>query len=261
MREFYATEITEETKKELAEFVRWFNRVFGHEPLIVGGWAAWAYHQGVGSKDIDVVFPSAPAMHANLLDYFKAHGFKTRPVDEFDCEFHKVRKTRYGREVDILIDAVYSGRNVQVTGTSLVIPWALAEKFKRPYSFGANAKAYIIEPELLFAYKVGALIGRDNRLATATEKEKTHYESKLWKDAQDLLGLFHKIKPRPAMLRRILRACKLDGDWLQKAFSIAARYKVFAWLCPKHDKWIAVRAENTLKIDKALHEKWHEING
>ncbi len=93
MESFYAREITDETFKELVDFVQWYNRVVGHEPLIVGGWAAWAYHHGLGSKDIDVVFPGAATKHATLFDYFKSHGFKQRRVDFFDCEFYKERAT------------------------------------------------------------------------------------------------------------------------------------------------------------------------
>jgi len=260
LKEHYAAEITDESKNELVEFIRWYNHFLGHKPLIVGGWAAWAYHKGIGSKDIDVVFPQSRTMHQSLLQFFKSRGYEHRKVDLFDYEFFKTRTTPSGRKVEVLIDAVSADRRVRVTGTALTIPWQLAEKYKRTFSFAENAEAYIIEPELLFAYKIGALIGRSNSLKTATEAERLHYQSKLWKDAQDLLGLFQNAKPRPKVLGQVLQDCGLDDKWLEQAFSIAANNGVFAWLCSKHDKWIAVKSANTLAVDIVMHEKWHEIN-
>jgi len=34
----------------------------------------------------------------------------------------------------------------------------------------------------------------------------------------------------------------------------------FEWKCPKYNRPIRGISENTLKVNKAQHEKWHEIN-
>ena len=224
--ELYSTEITEETHKELVDFIKWYNKSIGHEPLIVGGWAAWAYHKGLGSKDIDVVFPSGPSMHQTLLQYFKANNYETRETSFFTYEFYKKRKTKKIGEVDVIVDAVASDRNVTVDGTKIIIPWRLSEKYKRRFKFAEDTDAYIIEPELLFVYKVGALIGRDAKLKTAVEAERVHYESKLWKDARDVLGLLEKVNLDYAKIFYILHetGIPLGNEYLNSGVNVAFRY-------------------------------------
>ena len=220
----YAEEITEETRKELVEFIQWYNHVLGHEPLIVGGWAAWAYHHGLGSKDIDVVFPGAAAKQVTLSAYFKSNGYvENRDVDFFDYEFTKARKTADERSVDIIVDAVSMDRNVQVSGTKLIIPWKWAEKHKRKHAFGKKADAYIVDPELLLVYKIGALIGRNHYLRTADIRRQSHYQSKLWKDARDVLGLFENCAFDKTLLASLLKESKLK-PLVTDAKNIASRY-------------------------------------
>lgn len=224
MKEHYLSEITEETRKELVELIKWYNRVVGHEPLIVGGWAAWAYHKGLGSKDIDIVFPGAAAMQQTLFDYFKSHGYQARKVDFFDYEFYKNRKTKNG-EIDILVDAVSLNRSAQVTGTKITIPWKLAETHKQKYSFGKDADAYIVTPEMLTVCKMGALIGRDSKVGAATGPAQLHYRAKLWKDVQDIIGVFESTQIDKNTLQEILRECGLDDEeLLKRALLIAQRY-------------------------------------
>ncbi|MBI5036153.1 hypothetical protein HZC09_02305 [Candidatus Micrarchaeota archaeon] len=214
----YSAEITGETRKELVEFIRWYNHVQGHDPLIVGGWAAWAYHHGLGSKDIDVVFPGAASKQMTLTAYFKSNGYsESRNVDFFDFEFSKTRVASDGRKVKIIVDAVSMDRNVQVSGTELIIPWALAEKHKQRFSFAPGAETYIIVPELLLVYKVGALIGRNHYLRTADVSRQSHYQSKLWKDARDVLGLFENCVFDSKLLFRLLSSCGLSDRQLLDA--------------------------------------------
>lgn len=224
MESDYAPEITEETRKELVEFIQWYNHVFGHEPLIVGGWAAWAYHHGLGSKDIDVVFPGAATKQVTLSAYFKSNGFvENRDVDFFDFEFSKTRKALDGRSVDIVVDAVSMDRNVQVSGTNLVLPWKWAEKHKQRHAFGKKADAYIVKPELLLVYKIGALIGRNHYLRTADIRRQSHYQSKLWKDARDVLGLLENSPFDKTLLASLLKESKLK-PLVRDAKNIASRY-------------------------------------
>ncbi len=223
MESDYRLDVTEETHKELVEFIQWYNEVQGHVPLIVGGWAAWAYHRGLGSKDIDVIFPGSAAKHVTLSQYFKSNGYaEHREIDSFDFEFTKTRVTSDGRKVNVIVDAASMDRNVQVSGTDLIIPWSLAEKYKRRFSFGKNADAYIVDPELLLVYKVGALVGRDFKRKTAVGFRRAHYESKLWKDARDVLGVFENCELDEKLLGSLLESCGLDvllGDALEIAGS------------------------------------------
>ncbi|MFA6330354.1 MAG: hypothetical protein WCX64_06805 [Candidatus Micrarchaeia archaeon] len=222
MQELYSDEITGETRNELAEFVKWFNRLFGHEPLIVGGWAAWAYHRGIGSKDIDVVFPGSAAMDRNLVAYYTARGFSQRKTEMFDYAFYKERKTKSGTSVEVMVDAVASNRNVTVTGTDLIIPWGLAEKHKQKFEFSKDVEAYIVKPELLLFYKAGALIGRSHLLRQATNKG--HYQSKLWKDAKDVAGLVGNCELDAVELQQFSTQCNFkQADW-QYVLNVAQTY-------------------------------------
>ncbi len=221
----YSKEVTDQTLKELVEFITWYNKHVGHDPLIVGGWAAWAYHHGLGSKDIDVVFPAAPAMHVTLNQYFIANGYRERKTAFFSYEFYKTRKTSGGREVEVIVDAVASDRRVIVGGTPITIPWGLAEKHKQRHEFGKDAQAWIIAPELLLIYKIGALIGRDHNLGLARAFNFGRIQGKLWKDAQDILGLTQNAEFNEEKLGSLLEESGLnDEKLLRQAKSIALSY-------------------------------------
>ena len=69
MKELYAGEITDPSLKELETFAKWYNDKIGNYPVIVGGWAVYCYTAGLGSKDIDVVFPGDASKHATLFAY------------------------------------------------------------------------------------------------------------------------------------------------------------------------------------------------
>jgi len=63
---------------ELKDFSQWYNEKVGYYPLIVGGWAVYCYTRGLGSKDIDVVFPGSESKHTTLFNYFRTHGYSER---------------------------------------------------------------------------------------------------------------------------------------------------------------------------------------
>lgn len=75
MKEFHEKRVTEPARQEFIIFTKWLNEHVGHEPVIIGGWAAHAYVHGAGSKDIDIVFPGNEAKHNLLLAYFHTHGY------------------------------------------------------------------------------------------------------------------------------------------------------------------------------------------
>ncbi len=109
MRELYSPSITDPSLKELEELAKWYNDKLGNYPVIVGGWAAYIYSKGLGSKDIDIVFPDAASMHQTLSAYFLSHGYGERHRGHFGFDKEIVKTVKSGgREVDIIIDAVSS---------------------------------------------------------------------------------------------------------------------------------------------------------
>ncbi|MBI5159169.1 hypothetical protein HY992_03555 [Candidatus Micrarchaeota archaeon] len=177
MRELYDKAITNASLKELENFAKWMNEKVGHAPVIVGGWAAYAYVGGFGSKDIDVIFPSETAKAKVLADYFHREGYIERRRDFFQSEFYKEANVK-GRKVEIIIDAASGRRVIEVTGTNARIPWAWAEKHGIKHKFG-DAEVYIPEIELLIAYEMGAAVGRSNMLRSTIGEEATYLHSKV----------------------------------------------------------------------------------
>lgn len=185
MRELYVNEITDPSLKEFEEFAKWYNEKLGNYPIIVGGWAVYCYTRGLGSKDIDVVFLGDEAKHMTLFDYFRSHGFSERRKSFFDKEFVKTIKTK-DQEIDIIIDAVSSNRTIIFEGKKARIPWNWAVKYSIKYKL-EKATIYIPTIELLFVYKLGAILGRTSNLRTGLDI--AYYRSKLWKDVYDIATL------------------------------------------------------------------------
>lgn len=185
MKELYAGEITDPSLKELETFAKWYNDKIGNYPVIVGGWAVYCYTKGLGSKDIDVVFPGDASKHATLFAYFAQHGYIERSRTFFDKEFVKPVKSK-GREVEIIIDAVSANRTIIFEGKKARLPWSWAAKHSVKHKLG-NATIYIPTIELLLVYKLGAILGRSYNLRTGLDFD--YYKSKLWKDVYDVLSL------------------------------------------------------------------------
>jgi hypothetical protein len=193
MKERYSDAITDPSLKELNEFAGWYNEKLGNYPVIVGGWAVYCYTKGLGSKDIDVVFLGDAAKHQTLFDYFHAHSYAERRRTFFDKEFVKIVKNQ-GREVELIIDAVSSGRTIIFPGKEARLPWSWAVRHSMLHEIGSS-KIYIPVIELLLTYKLGAIFGRNIELKTGFEFD--YYKSKIWKDVYDVVSLSSlKVDPR-----------------------------------------------------------------
>ena len=206
MKEIYSTAITDPSLRELETFASWYNEKIGNYPIIVGGWAVYCYANGLGSKDIDVVFLGDTAKHNTLSDYFMAHGYVERRRTFFDKEFVKTVKSQ-GQEVEIIIDAVSSNRIILFEGREARLPWSLAVKENILYEVG-NSKIYIPTIELLLVYKLGAILGRSIQLRTGLEFR--YYKSKLWKDVYDVVSL-SKLEVGLEKVNTLLSESKLSG--------------------------------------------------
>jgi len=187
MRELYSGSITDPSLKELEELAKWYNERIGSYPIIVGGWAAYIYSKGLGSKDIDIVFLDAKSMHQTLSAYFLSHGYEERHRGHFGFDKEIVKTVRSGgREVDIIIDAVAADRTIVFEGSKARLPWKWAAKHNIEKKIG-KATVLVPNPELLLAYKFGAVFGRNLNLKTGLDFD--YYRSKIWKDVHDIAGL------------------------------------------------------------------------
>jgi len=190
----YHQKVLEESQKELVRFIRWCNRLYGYYPVIIGGWAVWAYTKYSKSIDIDIIIPTLKAVHSLLLPYYKAGHFKSAGL--LTKEYFKEVETARGKERIYLDAASYSNRNM-LKEKRIEIPWNLLEKNSREFDFG-NAKARIPTAELLMLYKVKALRDRRYELRTAqtsmvsgtpTSPAMDFVKSKIKKDENDIREL------------------------------------------------------------------------
>jgi len=187
MKDLYSQGITDPSLKELEELAGWYNEKLGNYPVIVGGWAAYIYSKGLGSKDIDIVFPNAASMHQTLSAYFQSHGYKEKHMGHFGFDKEIVKTVKSGgREVEIIIDAVSSDRTITFEGSKARLPWGWAAKHSVEKKVG-SAAIIIPTAELLLTYKLGAVFGRNISLRTGLDFE--YYRSKIWKDIYDIAGL------------------------------------------------------------------------
>ena len=185
MRELYDDAITGPSLKALEELAKWYNEKLGNYPLIVGGWAAYCYTKGLGSKDIDIIFQDDRSKHSTLMLYFMSHGYTERRRDFFDREFVKEVRS-WKRTIEVIVDAASVKRTIIFEGRKARLPWAWAMKHNVKRKVG-GATIYVPTIELLLTYKLGAVLGRNFLLKTGADFE--YYRSKLWKDVYDVVSL------------------------------------------------------------------------
>jgi len=233
MKELYDKAITDASLDELANFAKWMNENVGHTPVIVGGWAAYAYVGGFGSKDIDVIFPNEAVMSKVLADYFHREGYIERRRDFFQKEYYKEVVVKR-QKIEIIIDAASGKRIIEVSGTDARIPWAWAEKHSVKHRL-EGVEIYVPEIELLLTYKMGAILGRSNLLRAAMGERAAYLRSKVWKDAYDILSLFQK-GVSSEKLAHFLKNSRLGG-YLAEIDTVVRRYETdadFAGLYPEY---------------------------
>ncbi|MDO8627504.1 MAG: hypothetical protein Q7K42_03500 [Candidatus Diapherotrites archaeon] len=202
--EFYYNELTDESFKELVNFAKWMNKFFSHYPLIVGGWAAWCYHKSIGSRDIDVIFLSPEIRDKTLNHYFFYNGYKKENKFGLTTSFVKTIKTSK-KEENIIIDAA-TKKDKPVYGRGIRVNYETTFKNVKKIKIDKNAFIYIPIPELLLAYKIGAVLGRTKTLETTLEQE--YFESKIQKDILDIIGIIQNTKLSTDKIKKFIKEIK-----------------------------------------------------
>ncbi|MDI6902189.1 MAG: hypothetical protein QMC77_00410 [Methanocellales archaeon] len=200
MDEYYDDEILTESYKELVRFVRWINKQYGYHPIIIGGWAVFSYVPGLGSRDIDIIFPSRESTHRVLLPYYRAAGYKSSGV--FTKEFYKEVKTSRGIERIYLDACSLVDKNILHENADVEIPWELGMKHSKEWKI-QDVVARVPLLEVLLLYKVKALADRRYDLRRGAEfspLQRAYINSKIWKDEQDI---------------KVLMTCEIKKDFLQ----------------------------------------------
>jgi len=181
---YYLKEITNESYKELIEYSRWMNKKLGNYPMIIGGWAVYFYCKGVGSRDIDTVFPNRDMKHYVLKHYFESHNYKEEGI--FVKEFFKEINVR-NKILRVYLDACsVEDRNYLRIDPNIEIPWNLCFRYNTLKEIADDTHVYLPDPEILFLYKSASFIDREHKLKIADSSARAYISHKVWKDAYDL---------------------------------------------------------------------------
>jgi hypothetical protein len=184
----YEKEVTEESFKELTRLSDW-SRQQGSSLYLIGGWASYHYHRGLGSRDIDVVFGDRGVFGQFLADYYRAQGY-TPAGGVWERRFRKVLAAG-GRSVRIEIDAAHLDDSPPFKeDKERSLPFQLLEDQHRTWTVG-TAEVLIPTPELLILQK--AKTWRDRRWdldhAAVAPLDLAAVQGKMRKDEYDIRNL------------------------------------------------------------------------
>jgi len=187
--EWYSKEITEASYNELIELTKWINTIYGYHPFIIGGWAVYSYTKSLGSRDIDIVFPTRISVEKVLMPYYTMRGYKEEGV--FSKSYSIEVTTEKGIEKIMLDACSFSDKNILHENTDITIPWDLTQHYYHQWIVQKDTIVQVPQIELLFIYKMKALCDRryDLQHLTLSAINKSYITSKIWKDEYDIATL------------------------------------------------------------------------
>jgi hypothetical protein len=187
--EWYSKEITEASYNELIELTKWINKIYGYHPFIIGGWAVYSYTKSLGSRDIDIVFPTKTSVEKVLMPYYTMRGYKQEGV--FSKSFYIEVQTKKGIEKIMLDACSLSDTNILHENKDIEISWDLTQHYYQEWKLQKDAIMQVPQIELLLMYKIKALCDRryDLQHMAMSPFNKSYINSKIWKDEHDIVSL------------------------------------------------------------------------
>ena len=188
----YREEITSPSFTELRSLAFWA-KMKGPEFYLIGGWAAWRLHGGLGSRDIDVVFPDEAILDMFLTQYYKVNGYEQ--YGGFASRRYRKRVIVRSEPVFVYIDAASFDDSPPFKGNADAnLPFALLKEHSVVWDLG-DATVRIPIPELLLLQKVKAFLDRNwdlDHLAIGPV-DSAYLRSKIQKDTYDIHGIANVI--------------------------------------------------------------------
>lgn len=184
----YAEEVTSHSYKELENLALWAKHT-GPVFYLIGGWAAWRYHRGLGSRDIDVIFPDRNILDSFLQLYYKANGYENHG-GLLAKRYRKPVKVG-GATFLIQIDAASLDQGPPFKeDEERNIPYTELENHSVGWEMG-QATVRIPTSELLLLQKVKAWRDRrwDLEHVAVDPIDIQYLQGKIWKDAYDIRAL------------------------------------------------------------------------
>jgi hypothetical protein len=189
----YAPAITDESFLEIERLALWA-RSKGPLFYLIGGWAAWRYHRGVGSRDIDVIFPNQQILELFLTEYYSQNGYE-RTGGLLTPSYHKPVKTSAGVAY-IEVDAAQIDRGHPFhENPKLDLPYRILEHQNQVWRIRSE-EVLMPTVELLLLQKVKAHRDRSWDLGhTSVDPVRAAFlRSKVAKDEYDIRELAPHVK-------------------------------------------------------------------
>ena len=220
----YLREQTAETLRELRRFCMWHSRNLGGSwPVVIGGWAVWSYHgAGLGSRDVDLLFPSAGWIRMVVESYFPGSGFrKHRAGDPVFGELCYGKPTPSG---DVIIFDMTSAEEPREDpdGMGVGVDWNWVYDGIRPAPIGGGASINVPGLEVLITLKMIGCISRSRRFRRSAEK--AYARSKIWKDCYDIGNLATHLDPDPGRLSECFARTGMSRDLVRELLETCDAY-------------------------------------
>lgn len=180
----YSSETTTKSFEEL-KCLAFHAKSMGPEFYVIGGWAAWHYHRGLGSRDIDVVFPDTQIMDPFLAKYYKMNGY-----EQYGSLFENRYRKRIGDNKFVQIDAAsFADGQPFKEDRRKNLPYALLTDHYDLWDLG-GCSVRIPKPELLILQKAKAHRDRSWDLDRSTTSVQSGWlRGKIRKDEYDIRGI------------------------------------------------------------------------
>ncbi len=198
----YDEEFTDVSLDELKKFLEWMNVKKGTYPIIIGGWAVYAYKQSLGSKDIDVVMPTDKDVSDILLkEYFPVRGYKVKKDKFFNPKYYVKEIEDNGRTKEIIVDVfIGSFSKKDEEGFGIKFHWKEVLEYRELKEI-EGLSLYVPKRELLIFLKIIASLERTSKYDKTGD---VNIHSKIWKDYHDIAILVSLKELDTKLLKKFL---------------------------------------------------------
>ncbi len=189
-------EVPDQSKGYLEEFLPFARKHLSYEPIILGGWAVYAYAKTQKSVDVDVLLKNKKDIKL-LAPFFEERKFKYEEDRNGNITYElETEKHEYKGIIleNIIFDLMLTSEpNTLHSNKSISVPWELCYKHNQKVKLNG---VEILAPtkELLIILKTKALLDREygkEKLKNFVNKQwLKRKDFKIEKDKQDIKDLF-----------------------------------------------------------------------
>lgn len=201
----YQKWITDTSFELLKQFLQVIDKK-NFEVVIIGGWATESFVEGIGSKDIDVVFKNDDDVQALLsTNFFKKDKYLIQQV--YPLRYKK--EVSLGKDTREIICDIFNAdlHREDYEELGIDIHWKLTHQFKEKRQI-RNLPVWVPKRELLIILKIIAAVDRSARLDKVYDDDE-NLESKIWKDYRDIAYLAAHRELDKAFLKKYIKESRL----------------------------------------------------